>query len=268
MRLAFFLVLCLSASLSFAQKVPRQPYFRHQAADAQGRAVTYYLSEPAPGEPAEIPLVVYVQGSGWSSHFIQSSDGRIVGANGHSSIADVVRGKARLMLIEKPGVNYLEASSEPGGPEAFRKAFTADRWGDTVRAAVGKYLKEHPKTSRLLVAGHSEGGLIAAMLATVLEVPATHLAILAGGGPSQLFDLITLARRGDFFASISDDPEKRVQHVLAEWDKITKDPGSHEKLFFGHTYQRWFSFLARSVNELADLTLAKVMIVQGGMDRA
>lgn len=106
------------------------------------------------------------------------------------------------------------------------------------------------------------------MLASVLEVPATHVALLAGGGPSQLFDLVTLARRGAFFASVGDDPEKRVQYVLDEWEKIVKERDSSDKLFFGHTYRRWFSFLTRSSIGLAPLIRSKILIAQGGEDQA
>ena len=53
-------------------------------------------------------------------------------------------------------------------------------------------------------------------------VPAvTHIGVLAGGGPTQLYDLAELARQGHFFAGAGNDPEERVRKVYegftGEW---------------------------------------------------
>lgn len=266
MRLPFVLALCFCLSLAFAQKVPRQPFIRHQVEDRLGRTVQYYLSEKAVSESENPPLIVYIQGSGPSSHFISRGEGQLAGAFGNSSIADVCRGKARVLLVDKPGIAYLEESKVPGGPETFRKEHTLERWTEAIRAAVDAYLTVNGAKS-VLVAGHSEGGLVAARLARI-EPRVSHVALLAGGGPSQLFDLVTLSRRGEFFRQVSEDPEKRVQYVLDQWQKILQEPDSFEKLFFGHAYRRWSSFLASSpIDELKGVR-AKIFIAQGGEDKA
>lgn len=96
------------------ERVPRQPYDRYFTQDALGRTITFYLSE----EPAEdpLPLVVYVQGSGCGSLFAKRGETdpevAVAGQAGHSTFADVVRGRARLLIIEKPGVSYLDEAGE------------------------------------------------------------------------------------------------------------------------------------------------------------
>jgi dipeptidyl aminopeptidase/acylaminoacyl peptidase len=200
------------------------------------------------------------------------ADGRVQGRNGHNTLADVVRGKARLLIVEKPGVKYLDNPPDPGGasrgsPE-FHKEHTLERWVEAVHAAIVA-CRKLPKirADRLLVAGHSEGGIVAAKLAGDYD-RISHVAVLAGGGPTQLYDLLTLAKEGEFFRRVSDDPQQRVQHVLNEWNKIQADPDNADKLFFGHPYRRWSSFLKTSTLEQLLRAEAKIYVAQGTADRA
>lgn len=250
--------------------VRRQPYQRFFTRDQFGRQIVFYLSEEPRGT-ARLPLVVYVHGSGAQSHFV-ASDGRLQGRNGHSSLADVVRGRARLLIVEKPGVTFLDGPSDPGGATAssplFRAEHTLDRWTEAVHAAVEAARKlPDIDAAAVLVVGHSEGGLVAAKLAAEHDW-ITHVAVLAGGGPSQLYDLLALAREGEFFPSISDNANDRVQYVLQEWQKILADPDNQERLFFGHPYRRWSSFLRTSTLEQLLRTRARIYAAQGTEDRA
>jgi dipeptidyl aminopeptidase/acylaminoacyl peptidase len=91
---------------------------------------------------------------------------------------------------------------------------------------------------------------------------------MAGGGPSQLFDLLTLARKGNFFRPVSEDPDTRVRYVRDQWSAIQADPMSTEKLFFGFVYRRWSTFLASSpMEELAQVKV-KIYLAQGVDDDA
>jgi pimeloyl-ACP methyl ester carboxylesterase len=248
----------------------RQPYHRFFTTDALGRRIVFYLSdEPAGGPP--LPLVVYVHGSGCQSHFV-NVNGDLQGRNGHSTIADVVRGRARLVIVEKPGVSFLDDPADPGGAvhasEAFRAEHTLERWTEAVHAAL-EAARALPgvQAGRLLVVGHSEGGIVAAKLAAE-DRAITHVAVLAGGGPTQLFDLVNLARRGAFFADISRSPEERVAYALKQWRDIQADPQSPDKLFFGHPYRRWSSFASNSTLEQLLKTDARIYAAQGMEDRA
>src|SRR4051812_39293573 len=87
--------------------VPSQPYERYFTIDQFGRTITFYLSELPKDAPAKLPLVVYIQGSGCQSNFGQH-DGRTFPQNGHATVGDAVRGRARLLIVEKPGVKFLD----------------------------------------------------------------------------------------------------------------------------------------------------------------
>jgi len=112
--------------------------------------------------------------------------------------------------------------------------------------------------------GHSEGGIVAAMVSA--ESPqVTHVASLAGGGPTQLFDLTEIRGR----SRVGDNPgdaERRVQDIYDEWARILKDPESISKFWLGHPYRRWSSFLTHSVTEELLRTKARIYLAQGTLD--
>lgn len=96
----------------------------------------------------------------------------------------------------------------------------------------------------------------------------THVSTIAGGGASQLYDLLALARKGEFFTEVSPDPEARVSYVLDKWKEIEADPTSAEKFFFGFAYRRWSTFLASSPIEELSQVRSKIYIAQGTEDKA
>lgn len=124
------------------------------------------------------------------------------------------------------------------------------------------------KRGQVLVVGHSEGGHIACRVAKDLPGIVTHVACAAACGPTFLFDIIMLARRGAYFGEVSDKPEERVQYVLDEWRRIQAEPMNTEKRIFGHSYRYWSAFLASSPMELLEKVDAKIYIAQGTGDKA
>lgn len=250
--------------------VPNQPYRRYFTTDRFGREITFYLSA-GPAKQGLLPLVVYIEGSGSASLFHESK-GKVVPAGGHIVVQEVADGRARVLIVEKPGVKFLDeprTEEEQSGSVEFRREHTLERWAEAVEAAIratGRVPGVRP--GKVLVIGHSEGGLVACRVARELPEVVTHVASLAGGGPSQLFDLITLTRSGSFFRSISEDPEVRVRHVCDRWRDILADPQSTEKIFFGFAYRRWSSFLASSPMEELTSVHAKIYVAQGADDDA
>lgn len=250
------------------QQVRGQPYTRYFTKDRFDRRIAFYVSE---GPATPLPLALYVHGSGAQPNFIKS-DGRIVGDNGHSTIADLLRGHARLVIVEKPGVAYLSKPSRDGVPDSgsldFWREHTLERWSEAVSAAlIAARSLPFIDRSKTLLLGHSEGGLVACKVAA--DNPfVTHVATLAGGGPTQLFDVIDLTRAGEFYRHISDDAEVRVRRLLSDWADVLRDPDSPTKIFLGHPYRRWSSFARSSPLQELSQANARIYIAQGSEDRA
>lgn len=250
-----------------SEDVPGQPYEKFSTRDRLNREIIFYLSKTA--SKSSLPLIVFVEGSGCRSRFEERGD-KILAAGGHIVVADVFKDKARVLIVEKPGVKYL--SQPPDGCKdaaEFNRELTLERWAEANEAAI-RSARKLPQIikDKTLVIGHSEGGLVACRVARDLPEIVTHVSTIAGGGGSQLYDIVSLARQGEFFDKVSPDPEKRVQYVLDEWKNIQADPTSADKFFFGFAYRRWSSFLASSPIEELIQTRAKIYIAQGTADKA
>ena len=251
-----------------SELIPGQPYQKFSTRDRFGREIIFHLSTNFASHNS-LPLVAFVEGSGCRSRFEERS-GKILPAGGHIVAAEVFKDKARVLVVEKPGAKYL--SQPPDGCQdsaEFNHELTLERWAEANEAAIRAALKlPNIRKEKTLVIGHSEGGLVACRVARDLPEIVTHVSTLAGGGGSQLFDIISLARQGEFFDKVSPDPEQRVQYVLNEWKAIQADPTNAEKFFFGFAYRRWSSFLASSPIEELSRVQAKIYIAQGTADKA
>lgn len=250
------------------EPIAGQPYERFSTRDRFGREITFYLST-APAAHTPLPLVAYIEGSGCGSRF-EERGGKILPTGGHIVVADAFKGKARVLVVEKPGVKYL-FQPEDGckGMAEFNREHTLERWAEANEAAI-RAARRLPQVAkgRALVVGHSEGGLVACRVARELPEIVTHVATAAGGGASQLYDLISLARKGQFFEEVSPDAEARVQYVMGKWKEIESDPMNSEKFFFGFAYRRWSTFLTSSQIEELTAVQAKIYVAQGTADTA
>jgi dienelactone hydrolase len=250
------------------EPVAGQPYEKFSTRDRFGREITFYLSKAGAGRNP-LPLVAYIEGSGCGSRF-EERNGKILPAGGHIVVADVFKDRARVLVVEKPGVKYLfQPEGDCKGSAEFNREHTLERWAEANEAAI-RAARKLPliDKSRLLVVGHSEGGLVACRVAREAPAIVTHVSTIAGGGASQLFDLIALARRGELFDEVSPDAEARAQYVLGKWREIESDPTSPEKFFFGFAYRRWSTFLAASPIEELNAVRAKIYVAQGTADVA
>ncbi len=249
--------------------VPGQPYERCETTDELGRPISFYLSESA-GGAGELPLLVYVQGSGCGSHFA-TVNGQTVSTTGHSLVERTARGRARTLIVEKPGVSYLDAPNNPGSAEdstsEFRREHTLDRWATAVLGAIhDAWERDGVDPSRTLVVGHSEGGIVAARIAA-MEPRITTVGVLAGEGATQLYSLVRHARAGHFASGI-EDADRRVAWIVDGYRRVLADPDNPDAMFFGHPHLRWSTFCVTSPAEQLRDAEASVLVVQGLRDLA
>lgn len=249
-------------------------YQRFYTSDRFGRKITFYLSKlPKEDQTGRaLPLVVCIQGSGSQSIFMEMTIGdqkHVVSGGPDAAIRSSVGDQVRVLVIEKPGVTFLEQPTQPGGAteasDEYNREFSLERWTEAVNAAVRAGLTlPGIDDSRVLALGHSEGGQVACEVAAACP-HVTHVAVMAGGGPTQLHDLITFAREGVMY-----DPnataDERVAALMADWQKVLKEPEATEKFILGHSHLRWSSFLKTSPIEAILQTNARVFIAQGTED--
>jgi predicted esterase len=246
------------------------PFDRYTTTDHLGRTITFYLSQPPQGAAKPLPLAAFVQGSGATSVF-RKREGKTLGGL-QMLVRDAAKGRARVLIVEKPGVQFGDDPENPGSAQnarpEFRQEHTLPRWVEAVAAAVraARTLPDIDR-GRTLVVGHSEGGIVAAHVAAA-EPAVTHVALLAGGGPTQLYDLAELARQGHFYQWVGADPEARVRRLYEDWAKVRADPDSAVQLWLGHPHRRWTTFLATSPLDGLLRSKARVYLAQGTEDKA
>ncbi len=257
------------------RELERFPYQRYFTTDGLGRQITFYVSKPSVGgDGATKPLVVCVQGSGSQSAFleVETPSGKVIASGGpEAAVMKLARDRVRVLVVEKPGVEFLVQPSRPGSAEEsspeFRQEHTLERWVEAVNAATNAAMTlPGIDTGRIMALGHSEGGQVVCHLAGT-NPAITHVASLAGGGPTQLFDLVDLARTGAMGAP-GDTGEARAAWILDGYQRVLRSPDSAEDLWLGHPHRRWNTFLRTSPIEGVLKSRARVFIGQGSADSA
>jgi len=245
---------------------PVIPFEQFTVPDALGRAVTAYLSPPPRGVDKPLPVILVVTGSGCQSVWTRHEDKVNSGLQGLTY--QLAKGRARVLIVEKLGVKPFDAPQQFGGATAGSREFleehTLPRWA-TANAAALRAVLARPdiEPKRLLVVGHSEGGIIAARVSA--EVPAvTHVAPLSCSGVSQLFSLAELARR----RAPNGQGDAAAEAVFDQWARILTKPDSVDDFWMGHPYRRWSSFLRSSVLDELKRGKAKVYLAHGTADEA
>lgn len=253
--------------------IERFPFQRYITQDALGRKITFYLSKIHKSEHP-IPLVVCIQGSGSQSLFQEietKKHGKLVVSGGQENVVlQSYPDQVRVLVVEKPGVKFLVQPSRPGsakeGSKEYNREFSLSRWTEAIHAAIEASCKlPEIDSSRILVMGHSEGGQVACSVAAV-NPKVTHVGFMAGGGPTQLFDLMKFAEQGVMYDPNA-TPEQRVQALLNDWNKMLDDPKSSTKFILGHAHLRWSSFNEVSPIDLIKKSNSKVFIAQGTEDK-
>ncbi|MGO4710762.1 alpha/beta hydrolase family protein [Chryseobacterium sp. 2TAF14] len=176
--------------------------------------------------------------------------------------------KYRVLIVEKPGVKYLQT----GQSSNFDKNFSLENWSNTIINAIN-YIVQNEKidNTKILLAGHSEGGVVVSRVANLMKGKISNVAIMAGEGPSQLYSLYKFADDGTFFNTKEHNmptSEERINYVKQKWADILADPTNTKKKFWGFTYLRWSSLLKTSViDELSNYN-GKIFLLQGTADKA
>lgn len=153
----FFLLL---ANSLFAQKakiefLPNLPYDKYELKTDQD-TLTFYLSVTS--AKTNQPLIVFVQGSGMNSLFTKAENGKIQPEYGHMTWYSAGEEKYRILIVEKPGVKYLQS----GPSKNFDQKFSLESFSNNIVKAINYTTKnEKIDTTKILIAGHSEGGIVA-----------------------------------------------------------------------------------------------------------
>ncbi len=226
---------------------------------------TYYYR---PGSSPSVPMIVTLQGSGCNSAYSRDEQGNVFGGL-HTDAASHLGTRVSILTVEKPHVNMFfqnTGGSAQGCSEEFKRDYTRAQWSLILKTIVRGIIASYSLSPRhIIIAGHSEGGEMAAILAS--EMPeVTHVLMAGGGGPIQLSEFIHFAKlqaNGDHIRET-----KAVMEALAGWQSMARHPMAISPLYMGHPARYWTTFKTSSPIENLRKSQAKVYIIQGTTDSA
>jgi len=156
---------------------------------------------------------------------------------------------ARIFVLNKRFVSDRSTGLFDCGRD-FHLANSPDRWvADYSEFITAQISSITPKPRNVVLVGVSEGALPAAKIAGLLP-EVTHLAIIGSGGYSMRKSLATLKQRGAIWFDVD-----------SGWKKITADPRSIEKNWYGNRYRWWSDIL--DMEPLPDFLKLNIPIVVG-----
>ena len=214
-------------------------------------------------DPAR-PLAVWMQGSGYHSVFPVREGKTRLGPIG--LVAEALGPDIQVLTVEKRGVEFgtLGAGGSDGAPREYQEYATLEDRSADVISVLEAFASQKTLPSRLLAIGHSEGADVAAKVAA--DFPGvSHVAFLAGGGPSQIFDFMVFIRRSD---ASPEEKETQIEALWKSWADIEADPRSIDKTFKGHAYRRWSSYFNQPPLGNLLKTRAKILIMHGSEDES
>lgn len=232
------------------------PFARHIIEDAAGRRISYYLSRP---KATKAPLLLMIQGSGCIP-VLEERQG-IVSSTYFNLMPFAQEGQFAVMVVEKPFAGDNATQGLPCSAN-FNRNFTADSWLRALQVSL-----RHARTSswvdprRTLVFGHSEGAVMATMLAA-RDASISDVVAIGGSGTTQLYDFIVHAYRTCFNApACLADVENKAR-------AISRNPDSATDFAWGHPFKRWSSFFRVDPGEELLRSKARVYIAFGTADKA
>ena len=175
--------------------------------------------------------------------------------------------------FEKRGVKPFDTVVKKSNTESCSKEYhDFETWDYRVEEAVAvlKYIKslEVVKSDKIVIIGFSEGTDIVIGSLVKSNIP-THAGYFAGGGTTQMFDLIILGRKY-WYKNILDvaEKEKKIEEMYAAYQDIMKNPTATDKFFQGHPYKRWSSFFKNEPDKLFLNVDVPVFLAHGTNDES
>ncbi len=253
---------------------PKLPKFFRQfdVPRNDGSAMRAFVTADAPDSAAPRPLLIYIDGSGAQSQFTLLDDGRVsVGLLGlaYKQAGD----RFAVAGCDKRGVEFgkggRSAGSGEGASPEYTQSATYDGRVSEVRLLIDA-LAAQPwiDASKIVLVGHSEGADVAAGVAAA-DPRVTHVAFLAGGGPTQMFDLMVLRRKAMAAGgATAEQIEQSIAELEEDYRRVFAAPDSADDLFMGHAYRRWSSFFAHPPVDNLLRSRAKLFLMHGSQDQS
>jgi pimeloyl-ACP methyl ester carboxylesterase len=245
-------------------------YFLHRLSRPDGSAVAAYCNRERLGAGPPLPGLVVITGSGCASVFP-----RPPGSTGSERLPthflEAGGDRHTIFFLEKRGVCLFDPGCDGGGEncsdEYHAHASHSGRVAEHL-LLVGQLARWAAiERRRVALVGFSEGAAVAAAVAALAPEIVSHLALLSGGGPTQMFELASLARRRG-----AGQPPERVEAEVAAlmraFRAMFEGNPKNGQMFLGHPVSRWRGFLPHAPIDDLLRVQKPVFVGHGSEDRS
>ncbi len=158
----------------------------------------------------------------------------------------------KIYALQKRYISHKETGIFPQSKEFYKYNFFNQRVEDE-KEFINKILQKSKNIKNVILFGVSEGGDIAANLAT--KIPKiTHLVIVGSGG----------MKNSDSFKIVA---QKYGMNFEKLYNKVQKDPNNTSKKIFGQTYKYWSSVLSVNPMDYYKHITIPILVASGGYDK-
>lgn len=238
---------------------PERMGFKSYSVGEDDSQTNYFVSTA--GKPLDtsqrLPILVYVQGSG-STPIYYGTKERL----GSSLMFDSNDfPDFHFIVISKPGIPFYAEEKEYDSDEYNRRTSLQDRVRSIADVISQVETKPWVDTTQIMLLGHSEGADVAPWAAAEIDA-VTHLVVLCPGVVSQMMDFIIQERkkaaRGE---QTSEAADKEIATLKEQYREIFANPEATDLRWYGHTYKRWSTFFAPSLEAFVQLEIPIYAIV-------
>lgn len=268
----FYIVLIfLQASYSFSQNSLKELGFREFSLGFEGDKVDFVVKSKKGDELKPKPIFLFCQGSLPRPMAVKYKK-QVSFFAIPFKIPENILNDYHIVIISKPGIpvqadstalgnNYTYLNPDGKVPELYYKCYFSDYYVHRNIFVLENLLKEKwVKKGKLVVAGHSQGSTVAALISERFE-KITHL-IHSGGNPFGRIMQMVAQRRAHEKAEDSTAKESIFQF----WEEVVQNKNSLDSPNGGDPGKSTYDFSQNIINSLLNLEIP-VLISYGTKDR-
>lgn len=173
-----------------------------------------------------------------------------------------------LVVISKKNIPFEVFESDFKVPQSFYENdnlnYRVWQTNEVVNYLADKMLE---KEQKIILFGHSEGTEVVAKLGTINN-KISNIGYFSGGGNAQYYDFILDIRKQVLQGKITEEEAiLETEKLFKEVEDIYKHPNSLTKKWLGHSYKKWSSSVAPSVDNLLKIEVP-IYVAHGAKDKA
>jgi dienelactone hydrolase len=262
------LIFGLQVLVCFSQ-CERFDKFQHFRVLEQKDTINYHVYAPG-GIKSKKNILVFIHGSSKKPfyEFFEDDGKRFLGRTVPFDLKTIPNEYA-FVLVSKKGIDFCYDKPKKFKPsKEYYNTLSLTYRAKQVHKVINDITRKHlPKSSKIVVIGHSEGSDVVAKLGT-LNSKLTHIGFWSGSGNSQLYDFPLFIRKEVMQGKLTEEEGIEEINVLFEkYRDIMNNSNALDKEWYGHPYKRWANFSEPPIENLIKIKIP-LFVAMGAKDKS